>query len=143
VGTSLCALRASALLAGSSLLTLAVLGAILSAGIAACTWAPAAVTVAVAVLSVLLGVPVVRGTVLLGRPGHGDVTGLPERWWTVRSLAGHVGARAPGAFLLTGNANAGVCEETRLPARYPARASSTAVLGGADASAAAGRPPRR
>ncbi|GAA2925312.1 M48 family metallopeptidase [Streptomyces thioluteus] len=126
MGTSLRALRAFALLAGFHLLTLAVLGTLLGAGIAAWTWAPTAVAVKVTVLSVLLGVPVVRSTLLLDRPGHADVAGLPlgeseqpELWRIVRSLAERIGTRAPDAILLTGDANAGVSEDTRLLGLLP------------------------
>ncbi|WP_372410696.1 M48 family metalloprotease [Streptomyces luteireticuli] len=126
MGTSLRALRAFALLAGFHLLTLAVLGTLLGAGIAAWTWAPPAVAVTVTILSVLLGVPVVRSTFLLGRPGRADAVGLPlgeseqpGLWRTVRSLAERVGTRAPDAILLTGDANAGVSEDTRLLGLLP------------------------
>ncbi|MEU7132032.1 M48 family metallopeptidase [Streptomyces sp. NPDC046261] len=126
MGTSLRALRAFALLAGFHLLTLAVLGALLGAGAAAWAWAPTAIAVKLTVLSVLLGIPVVRGTLMLGRPGHADIAGLPvtdaeqpELWRTVRSLAERVGTRAPDALLLTGDANAGVSEDTRLLGLLP------------------------
>ncbi|MFI1969060.1 M48 family metalloprotease [Streptomyces cinnamoneus] len=126
MGTSLRALRAFALLAGFHLLTLAVLGALLGADVAAWTWAPTAVAVKLTVLSVLLGVPVVRGTLTLGRPGHADVAGLPvtdaeqpELWRTVRSLAERADTRPPDTILLTGDANAGVSEDARLLGLLP------------------------
>ncbi|MEU5048160.1 M48 family metalloprotease [Streptomyces sp. NPDC021096] len=94
MGTSLRALRAFALLAGFHLLT--------------------------------LGIPFVRGALTPGGPGHSDIAGLPvtdaeqpELWRTVRSLAERVGTRAPDAVLLTGDANAGVCEDTRLLGLLP------------------------
>ncbi|MBH1935512.1 M48 family metalloprotease [Streptomyces sp. AV19] len=126
MGTSLRLLRAFALLAGFHLLALAVPGALLGAGLAAWAWTPAAVAVTVTVLSVLLGVPVVRGTLALGGTGRADVAGLPvtdaeqpELWRTVRSLAEHVGTRAPDVILLTGDANAGVREDARLLGLLP------------------------
>ncbi|MFI0909879.1 M48 family metalloprotease [Streptomyces abikoensis] len=126
MGTSLRALRALALLAGFHLLTLAVLGALLGADVAAWLWAPTAVAVELTVLSALLGVPIVRATLLLGRPGHAGDVGLPVSeseqpglWRTVRSLAERVGTRAPDAILLTGDANAGVSEDTRLLGLLP------------------------
>ncbi|MCC3776080.1 M48 family metallopeptidase [Streptomyces sp. UNOB3_S3] len=126
MGTSLRALRAFALLAGFHLLTLAVLGALLGVGIAAWVWASAVVAVALTALCVLLGVPVVRGTLLIGRPDRGDAVGLPVSeseqpglWRAVRSLAEQVGTRAPDGILLTGDANAGVSEDTRLLGLLP------------------------
>ncbi|MBZ4319944.1 M48 family metallopeptidase [Streptomyces huiliensis] len=120
MGTSLRALRALALLAGFHLLAPALLGVLLGACAAAWVWAPAAVAAPVTGLSVLLGIPVVRGALALGGPGHADIAGLPltaarqpELWCTVRSLAERCGTRAPDAILLTGDANAGVGEDTR------------------------------
>ncbi|WP_158887640.1 M48 family metallopeptidase [Amycolatopsis anabasis] len=72
-------------------------------------------------LTVPLGVALVRGLFALERPVDEPVNGIPvtpaaqpELWALVTRLAGQVGTRAPDEILVTAEANASVTEQTRL-----------------------------
>ncbi|MEU9476258.1 M48 family metallopeptidase [Streptomyces sp. NPDC048191] len=121
MGATLRALRALVLLLGFYLLSLVLLAALLGLDIAAFTWGHGPVAAKIALVSVLLAVPVVRGLFMLRTPKGEDGPGLPvseadePRLWTlVRDVAAAAGTRVPDRILLTGDVNASVSEEPRL-----------------------------
>ncbi|WP_089099145.1 M48 family metallopeptidase [Streptomyces hyaluromycini] len=75
---------------------------------------------------VLLAIPVVRGMSMLRAPRGEGPPGLPvteadepRLWALVRELAAATGTRAPDAVVLTGDVDAAVSEEPRLPGLHP------------------------
>lgn len=126
MGSTLRALRALVLLAGFYLL-----GVLLPAVLAGTDYllfahAPAAVATKLAVVSVVLAIPLVRGLLMLRTPKGEEPSGLPvteadepELWRTVRELADQVGTRAPSRIVLTGDMNAAVSEDARLLGLLP------------------------
>jgi Zn-dependent protease with chaperone function len=126
MGATLRALRALVLLCGFYLLSLVLLAALIGLDIAVFDWVHGAAAVKIAIVSVLLAIPVVRGMFMLripkgeGRPGI-EVTEAdePRLWALVRELAAATGTRAPDRILLTAEVNAAVSEEPRLLGLLP------------------------
>ncbi|MFI1354085.1 M48 family metallopeptidase [Streptomyces sp. NPDC020898] len=126
MGSTLRALRALVLLAGFYLLGVLLLAVLAGTDYLFFAHAPAAVATKLAVVSVLLAIPLVRGLLML-RTSKGEVpSGLPvteadepELWRTVRELADQVGTRAPSRIVLMGDANAAVSEDARLLGLLP------------------------
>ncbi|MFG2940055.1 M48 family metalloprotease [Streptomyces sp. NPDC048282] len=121
MGATLRALRALVLLCGFYLLSLVLLAALAALDAAAFGWAPAAVAGKIAIVSLLLAVPIVRGMVMLRTPRGEGPAGIvvteadePRLWALVRELASATGTAAPDTIVLTGDVNAAVREEPRL-----------------------------
>ncbi|GHF20831.1 M48 family metalloprotease [Streptomyces morookaense] len=128
MGTSLRALRALVLLAGFYLLALVVLGVFVGVDVAAWMRAPAVAAIKITAVTVVLGLPVLKGVFALGASKGGEEHGLPvtegrqpELWRAVRSLAERSGTRAPDEIVLTGDVNAAVSEDTRMLGLLPGR----------------------
>ncbi|WP_329271631.1 M48 family metallopeptidase [Streptomyces sp. NBC_01451] len=128
MGSTLRALRALVLLAGFYLLGVLLLAVLAGTDYLLFAHAPAAVATKLAVVSVLLAIPLVRGLLMLRTPKGEEPAGLPvseadepELWRTVRELADQVGTRAPSRILLTGDVNAAVSEDARLLGLLPGR----------------------
>ncbi|AOR32418.1 peptidase [Streptomyces fodineus] len=121
MGATLRALRALVLLLGFYLLSLVLLAVLLGLDVAAFTWGHGPVAVKIALVSVVLAVPVVRGMFMLRTPRGEDGPGIavteadePRLWGLVREVAVAAGTRVPDRILLTGDVNASVSEEPRL-----------------------------
>ncbi|KUN08472.1 peptidase [Streptomyces yokosukanensis] len=128
MGATLRALRALVLLLGFYLLSLVLLATLVALDITVFTWGHGLVTVKIAIVSVLLGVPVVRGMLMLRTPRGEDEPGIPvteaaepRLWALVRDVATAAGTRVPDRVLLTGDVNASVSEEPRLLGLLPGR----------------------
>ncbi len=126
MGSTLRALRALVLLAGFYLLGVLLLAVLAGTDYLLFAHAPAAVATKLAVVSVLLAIPLVRGLLMLRTPKGEEPAGLPvteadepELWRTVRELADQVGTRAPSRIVLTGDVNAAVSEDARLLGLLP------------------------
>ncbi|GGU82561.1 Zn-dependent protease [Streptomyces filipinensis] len=121
MGATLRALRALVLLLGFYLLSLVLLAALFGLDVAVFTWGHGPVAVKLAIVSVLLAVPVVRGMFMLRTPRGEEGPGIPvaeaeepRLWALVRDVAAAAGTRVPDRILLTGDVNASVSEEPRL-----------------------------
>ncbi|GLV80605.1 Zn-dependent protease [Streptomyces lavendulae subsp. lavendulae] len=122
MGASLRALRALVLLSGFYLLgvvLLAVLAGLDYAAFTAGLHGPALFKLAI--VSVVLAVPIVRGMLMLRTPKGEPPAGVPVTeahepllWQTVRDTARQVGTRAPDEIVLIGEVNAAVSEDARL-----------------------------
>ncbi|WP_369037255.1 M48 family metalloprotease [Streptomyces adonidis] len=126
MGSTLRALRALVLLAGFYLLGVLLLAVLAGADYLLFANTPAAVATKLAVVSVLLAIPLVRGLLMLRTPKGEEPSGLPvteadepELWRTVRELADQVGTRAPSRIVLMGDTNAAVSEDARLLGLFP------------------------
>ncbi|WP_405535596.1 M48 family metallopeptidase [Streptomyces sp. NBC_00075] len=126
MGSTLRALRALVLLAGFYLLGVLLLAVLAGADYLLFAHTPAAVATKLAVVSVLLAIPLVRGLLMLRTPKGEEPSGLPvteadepELWRTVRELADQVGTRAPSRIVLMGDTNAAVSEDARLLGLFP------------------------
>ncbi|MFF4406767.1 M48 family metalloprotease [Streptomyces sp. NPDC001404] len=128
MGTSPRALRALVLLAGFYLLALVVLGVFVGVDVVVWMRAPAVAAVKITAVTVVLGLPVLKGVLALGTAKGEEEHGLPvteaaqpELWQAVRSLAARSGTRAPDEIILTGEVNASVSEDTRMLGLLPGR----------------------
>ncbi|MFF3380057.1 M48 family metalloprotease [Streptomyces sp. NPDC002680] len=126
MGSTLRALRALVLLAGFYLLGVLLLAVLAGTDYLLFVHTPAAVATKLAVVSVLLAIPLVRGLLMLRTPKGEEPSGLPvteadepELWRTVRELADQVGTRAPSRIVLMGDTNAAVSEDARLLGLLP------------------------
>ncbi|UIX31182.1 M48 family metalloprotease [Streptomyces sp. GQFP] len=126
MGSTLRALRALVLLAGFYLLGVLLLAVLAGTDYLLFAHTPAAVATKLAVVSVLLAIPLVRGLLMLRTPKGEEPSGLPvteadepELWRTVRELADQVGTRAPSRIVLMGDTNAAVSEDARLLGLFP------------------------
>ncbi|GHE04253.1 M48 family metallopeptidase [Streptomyces alanosinicus] len=126
MGATLRALRALVLLLGFYLLSLALLAALIGLDVVVFTWGHGAVAVKLALVSVLLAAPVVRGMFMLHTPKGEDGPGIavteaaePRLWALVRDVAAAAGTRVPDRILLTGEVNASVSEKPRLLGLLP------------------------
>ncbi|MGW4566247.1 M48 family metallopeptidase, partial [Streptomyces sp. NPDC004561] len=126
MGATLRALRALVMLLGFYLLSLVLLAVLIGLDVAAFTWGHGPVVAKLAVVTVLLAVPVVRGMFMLRTPKGEDGPGIavaeadePRLWALVREVAAAAGTRAPDRILLTGEVNAAVGEQSRLLGLFP------------------------
>ncbi|MDX3456884.1 M48 family metallopeptidase [Streptomyces sp. ME02-8801-2C] len=126
MGSTLRALRALVLLAGFYLLGVLLLAVLAGTDYLLFAHAPAAVAAKLALVSVVLAIPLVRGLFMLRTPKGEEPAGLPvteaqepELWRTVRELADRVGTRAPSRIVLTGDVNAAVGEDAHLLGLLP------------------------
>ncbi|QNP70536.1 M48 family metalloprotease [Streptomyces roseirectus] len=120
------ALRALILLAGFYLLGVVLLAALAGVDAAAFAWLPVSVSGKLAIVSLLLAIPVVRGMFMIRRPKEDPPSGLrvgeadePRLWALVRELAQASGTRAPDEIVLTADVNAAVGEHPRLLGLLP------------------------
>ncbi|MFF8725278.1 M48 family metalloprotease [Streptomyces sp. NPDC015171] len=128
MGATLRALRALVLLLGFYLLSLVLLAALIGVDVLVFSWGHGPLTLKVGIISVLLGIPVARGMLMLRTPKGEDPYGIsvteadePRLWAVVRELAAAAGTRAPHRILLTGEVNASVSETPRLLGLFPGR----------------------
>ncbi|WP_251094686.1 M48 family metallopeptidase [Streptomyces sp. Caat 7-52] len=128
MGATLRALRALVLLLGFYLLSLVLLAALAGLDVLVFSWGHGPLTLKVGIITVLLGIPVVRGMLMLRTPKGEEPHGIPvtdaeepRLWALVRELAAAAGTRAPDRILLTGEVNASVSENPRLLGLLPGR----------------------
>ncbi len=123
MGASLRALRALVLLAGFYLLGAVLLAALVGADLAASTWLHGPIVYEIAIFSVVLAIPIVRGMFMLRTPKDEPPAGIkvtvtaaqePALWEAVRDIARQVGTRAPDEIVLVQDVNAAVSEESSL-----------------------------
>ncbi|MER5429771.1 M48 family metallopeptidase [Streptomyces sp. NPDC002588] len=126
MGATLRALRALMLLAGFYLLGVVLLALLVCADFLLFRYAPSALAAKLALVSVLLAIPLVRGLFMLRAPEDEEPAGLPvteadepRLWHTVRELAAEVGTRVPSRIALTADVNAAVGERARLLGLLP------------------------
>ncbi|MGW2016305.1 M48 family metallopeptidase [Streptomyces sp. NPDC001927] len=120
MGPYLRAFRALVLLAGFYLLGLVLLAVLGVLDYLAFDFLGGAVAGKIAIVSVVLAVPIVRGMFMLRTPAPEPPVGIrvteaqePRLWRTVRELAEQVGTRAPDEILLVDEVNAAVGEEAK------------------------------
>jgi len=120
------AVRALLLLAGFYLLGVILLAALAGVDAAAFAWLPVSVAGKLAIVSLLLAIPVVRGMFMIRRPKEDEPVGLkvgeadePRLWALVRELAQASGTRVPDEIVLTPDVNAAVSEHPRLLGLLP------------------------
>ncbi|MGW0579545.1 M48 family metallopeptidase [Streptomyces sp. NPDC002920] len=126
MGATLRALRALVLLAGFYLLGVVLLALLAAGDYLLFRHAPGGLAAKLALISVLLAIPLVRGLFMLRAPKDEEAPGLsvteaeePRLWRTVRELAEEVGTRAPSRIVLTPDVNAAVSENARLLGMLP------------------------
>ncbi|MFF7383301.1 M48 family metalloprotease [Streptomyces griseoluteus] len=119
MGATLRALRALVLLSGFYLISLVLLAALAGVDLALYHWGAHGIgAVKIVIVTVLLAVPVVRGTFMLRVPAAEDPAAVevgeadePRLWALVREVADASGTRAPARVLLTPEVNASVRED--------------------------------
>ncbi|MFJ6842747.1 M48 family metallopeptidase [Streptomyces griseoluteus] len=122
MGATLRALRALVLLSGFYLISLVLLAALAGVDLALFHWGAHGIgAVKIVIVTVLLAVPVVRGTFMLRVPAAEDPAAVevgeadePRLWALVREVAEASGTRAPARVLLTPEVNASVREDAGL-----------------------------
>ncbi|WP_405553222.1 M48 family metallopeptidase [Streptomyces sp. NBC_01171] len=122
MGATLRALRALVLLSGFYLISLALLAVLAGVDVALFHWGLRGIgAVKIAIVTVLLAVPVVRGMFMLRIPAADDPAAVevgeadePRLWALVREVADASGTHAPARILLTPDVNASVREDAKL-----------------------------